>query len=337
MKGDETMKKCRYTNPRPENAFTLVELLVVIAIIGVLVALLLPAVQAAREAARRLQCVNNLKQMGLAVQNYAAANNELPSGYGRTPEETIQSVPFIKRGLFSSLLPYMEQQQTFDLIDFDYYVDANATTYHLDSARDVVVNSYICPSWPDPSLVVGSLNSFSNGALVTYSGSGGAVQNNGEDLGGGSDGPIPDNGAFVFREKGIGGNRRFFGVARQLKQITDGQSKSFLIGEFVHRNCEFGVPIQEFPGNVRPWYLGGVRVAPYAFKVLESVSNTCTIRAAFGGETHFNYLPMGSFHPGITNFAFIDGSVHTIADGVEVAIYKGMATVNGGENVDVLQ
>jgi len=79
----------------------------------------------------------------------------------------------------------MEQQQTFDLIDFDYFEGVAAggiAIYHLDPARDVVVNSYICPSWPDSSLVVGSPNRFFNGAMVTYSGSGGAVQNNGEDL-----------------------------------------------------------------------------------------------------------------------------------------------------------
>src|SRR5690349_14786645 len=103
------MKKSR----RHAGGFTLVELLVVIAIIGVLVALLLPAVQAAREAARRSQCSNNLKQIGLGVQNYMSSKKDrLPLGYeGKTTS-------FSKRHLFTAILPYMEQQSIYNQIDF---------------------------------------------------------------------------------------------------------------------------------------------------------------------------------------------------------------------------
>src|SRR5690606_2387604 len=105
----EALPKNRLKTPTAR-AFTLVELLVVIAIIGVLVALLLPAVQAAREAARRAQCSNNLEQMGLAAQNYAAAKGTLPAGYDRTAQDVKDGLNFSKRGMFTSLLQYIEGQ-----------------------------------------------------------------------------------------------------------------------------------------------------------------------------------------------------------------------------------
>src|SRR4029078_10604342 len=116
-----------------KRGFTLVELLVVIAIIGILVALLLPAIQAAREAARRSQCVNKVKQLGLAVLNYQSARKLLP--YTSTPNLTLAvktgacngaagtavSTNGLKHhSVFSFILPYMEQQAVYDQIDFKY-------------------------------------------------------------------------------------------------------------------------------------------------------------------------------------------------------------------------
>ena len=124
---------------RPRNgrsAFTLVELLVVIAIIGVLVALLLPAVQAAREAARRMQCTNNLKQIGLALLNYENANKALPpgSGYGR-PEK----VPTWMVRLF----PFFEQQGISTQYNFADYANSPANSL---LAKSVTIPMLICPS-----------------------------------------------------------------------------------------------------------------------------------------------------------------------------------------------
>src|SRR6201995_1292389 len=103
---------------RKVRGFTLIELLVVIAIIGVLIALLLPAVQSAREAARRAQCTNNLKQLGLAAANFEAANETYPPGYGPFPVTAITTctgspLSACRINVLGQLLPYMEQSQLY--------------------------------------------------------------------------------------------------------------------------------------------------------------------------------------------------------------------------------
>src|SRR5438034_5923369 len=123
---------------RGRGGFTLVELLVVIAIIGVLVALVLPAVQAAREAARRMSCANNLKQIGLAVQNFESVNKNFPSSLRPTTPDPA--------GLFSGwsahaqILPYLENANLYQGINFDLPYSAQA------SISAVRVKSFVCPA-----------------------------------------------------------------------------------------------------------------------------------------------------------------------------------------------
>lgn len=329
---------------RPQG-FTLVELLVVIAIIGVLVALLLPAVQAAREAARRAQCSNNLHQMGLAAQNYAAAKGTLPPGLDRTLDDYTKNISFVKRGLFTHLLQYIEGQTAYSQVKFDY----GSTPYYQDPARDVVIEAYICPAWPDSKVSTSAPPNYEYqlGAVCTYSGVAGAVRGKGETLFSSTFGQIPDNGAFTMALVsggasgssnpfgGSGGGQKLVGYGRRLKEITDGQSNTFLIGEFVHRECCLSQLVEDPPGNVRPWYVAGYTDGPYSMKVLENPPNVCVTRQAStcitGKATNFNYLPMGSFHSGITQFVFIDGSVHNVTDSIDLEVYKDVATVNGGE------
>ena len=119
------------------SGFTLIELLVVISIIGVLIALLLPAVQRAREAARRIQCVNNLKQMGLALHSYQDAYGCLPSGYTYGPGFTWGGF-----GWATMILPGVEQKSLFNAANFDQplWSDANTTV------ATTAINFYLCPS-----------------------------------------------------------------------------------------------------------------------------------------------------------------------------------------------
>lgn len=309
--------------------FTLVELLVVIAIIGILVALLLPAIQGAREAARRATCTNNLRQMGLGAQNCASTYKALPMGYGRTATHVTRPVNFVKEGLFTELLKYMEEEAAYNTLVFDYYLKGQQ--FYQDPARDIIIPTYICPAWPEMRVIqsMPAGYEYQLGAICTYTGVGGAVQRAGEKLFNSAFGPLPDNGAFTMAEEQINNLPRLVGVRRTLKQITDGQSQSFLIGEFVHRNCTLGQYTSELTGySIRPWYISGFQDAPYAFKTLEYTPNVCVSRAA---GIHFNYLPLGSFHPGIILVVFVDGSVHVISDDIELEVYKNLATVRGGE------
>jgi prepilin-type N-terminal cleavage/methylation domain-containing protein/prepilin-type processing-associated H-X9-DG protein len=130
---------------RHRSGFTLVELLVVIAIIGVLVALLLPAVQAAREAARRVSCVNNLTQIMLSIQNYDATYRMYPAGTLNPTGPIVDAPQGQHHNWLIHLLPYIEEQNTYD------HVDLNASVYDDKNApvRKIRIRSLVCPSSPE--------------------------------------------------------------------------------------------------------------------------------------------------------------------------------------------
>jgi hypothetical protein len=125
-----------------------------------------------------------------------------------------------------------------------------------------------------------------------------------------------------------------WGSQRKLRQVEDGLSKSLAIGEFVHRDfieSNFSIP----PGNTRSWILGANNgFGTYAFKVVSLPPNIRIDRIADG--VPFNYLPFGSAHTEVTNFVLGDGSVRSIANGVEYVVFEAMATVSGGEPVGSL-
>jgi prepilin-type N-terminal cleavage/methylation domain-containing protein/prepilin-type processing-associated H-X9-DG protein len=292
----------RSSPSRARRAFTLVELLVVIAIIGILVALLLPAVQAAREAARRMQCTNNLKQLGLAIHNYISRNNEtLPTGAQGNN----------RHGVFTWMLPYLEQQNLYDTIDL-----SQADKKYLP--RNTPIDAYFCPSCSYLKVYKTAQYDYQLGAITTYQGVGGAIVNRGEKVTSTSYGGLPDNGMWLI------GHNRTIGECR------DGLSNSLMFGEFVHRDVTVTAAYAQPPGNVRPWILGdNGTLGMYALKVCEFQLNAKVDRA--DNSIGFNHLPFGSFHNGGANFGLGDGSVRFLNETMSFALYESLATVNAGE------
>jgi prepilin-type N-terminal cleavage/methylation domain-containing protein len=302
-----------------KHGFTLVELLVVIAIIATLIGLLLPAVQSAREAARRSACSNNLKQVGLGGLTYGSAKgNRLPPG---CPQKTGGSgTAGAFHGLFSYLLPFLEQQAIWNQLTLD------GSTFNETAARASLVPAYVCPSWVDPPVVSGqpTATAYMNGALSTYQGCNGAPVSPNTAMVASQFGNMPNNGLVRFGE-GATARDAALAASPKYRVVTDGMSKTLFVAEFVHRDAGSATP-----GNVRPWILAtnGIK-AMYAAKNVNLAPNQVVMRDV--GGVLFNELPFGSYHPGGLLATYGDGSVRWIDDFIAIDVYKALATAAGGE------
>ena len=303
--------------------FILVELLVVIAIIGILIALLLPAVQAAREAARRMGCSNNLKQMGLALHNYAS------TWEGAFPAAAVGDGD-CRHALFSQMLPYLEMHSIYDLLDLDGYTQ-NVAANHTQKYE--VIPAYVCPSWPYPAMYTeaenaahGIMTTMAAGAITLYQGVGGAFPAEGP-YGESVVGNWPKNGMFVPY------------VWRNIDEVNDGLSNTMAMGEFSYLDKYEGVFVEP-PGLIRIWIAGSYsfmrdyggtkdNVALMSSKVVANPINANINRTVDGVE--FNHLPFTSFHPGGANFMMGDGSVSFLNEDMEFVLYQELATANRGE------
>jgi prepilin-type N-terminal cleavage/methylation domain-containing protein/prepilin-type processing-associated H-X9-DG protein len=297
--------------PHRRPAFTLIELLVVVAIIAILVGLLLPAVQKVREAAARLQCSNNLKQLGLACHSYHDVNKGLPPGYLATaayPDPT----PGWGWGAF--LLPYLEQDNLYRQIDFTQPVQNSA-------AIQTVLKVFLCPSdSPPPAPFVITDATFGPLALAAPSSYAATV---------GDDDSEAD--ALV-------GNGVFYRNSRtRLTDITDGISQTVMVGDRAWMDTQ-GIWAGAPPGGVvragprNPWQTA-TATAPVFVLVHNNWVNIRT--DADGGLDDFS-----SYHTGGVNLLFADGSVHFVrsitADGAERRSFWAMGTRAGGEVIQGL-
>ena len=306
---------------RSLRGFTLVELLVVIAIIGTLVGLLLPAVQSAREAARRMQCTNNLKQQGLALQQYHDSRRTLPEGWladpAGSPPDNANAEKGRGWGWSSRLLPFMEEGPLATSIVTTGSIAATSYT-----VREAVIPGFLCPSDAvagSPTFLPGAGTSTANDHFgpdkvpgsTKFSRSNylGMFGSNGwEDEDHDNDGTIDEPG------EPYEGNGMFFANSRMpFRHITDGLSKTIMVGE---RDSRVG-------GSL---WIGMVpELAEPIGRVVAHGHHPPNGKSDF---QHFGDL--SSRHPGGANVIYADGHYDFIADGVDLLVYQRMCSRNEG-------
>jgi prepilin-type N-terminal cleavage/methylation domain-containing protein len=334
----------RTFSTRRNSGFTLVELLVVIAIIGVLVALLLPAVQAAREAARRSSCSNNLKQFGLGLQNHHDTYGTFPPGMSDDDNKNL--------GWGTYILPFVEQGNIYDKIStivatappqklmptgneavqggIDGWGLLQTNAAGINQYTNQVLKNFICPSSALPnkdnngygaSSYAGNLGTSFNsaGAQVTV-GCANGLQ--GRD----QNGMLP-----------LSNQNNYVNVTR-MADCTDGTSNTFLVGE-VGKSLNVN-PTKIDHGAFPIWAGGNDNAGCNGWETVGShmrfADNIYTLALS-------NVTPMpqqsdaafGSYHPAVTQFVFVDGSVHSIPRTVDTVIYSRLAHRSDGNVVEV--
>lgn len=335
----DTSKRMRI---RP--AFTLVELLVVIAIIGILVALLLPAIQAAREAARRSQCVNSQKQLILALHEFHDSAQTFPAGRmgcddaaSMSATKECSSLGLDKNGqplgqsgasALVRILPYLEEQALYDKFQVDevaIWFPGPAYAWYNDPdiqlALGTRVEGFVCPSDNELAPVAEYFHDVPTRVAQNI-----GIRPGSYALSMGTLGP-PNTNATV---DGIMYNSKFsntgvFFYAKPIKiaQITDGTSKTFFLGETVdgHLADSSNIPSNGNRGNL----LRSTRNA------LNTPAEPVDPARSYANGTAYNYGCFGSRHPGGAVFAFGDGSVTFVSDTIDFNTYQWLSTRGLGE------
>lgn len=313
------MKRQRLSMPgRPRVAktgFTLIELLVVIAIIGMLVALLLPAVQQARESARRSQCANNLKQIGLAIHNFEGSRRTLPSSRLGPQHAT----------WFIQILPYMEQDNLYAQwkLNDPYYLQA-------PTARTTAVAAFSCPTRRGPMLS-SQFEISSTGIPDTqqYPGVMGDYAGNGGQFAGAIVDAVLCNGTLCQANATVNGSQLTETKSQvRLADIRDGTSHTFLVGEKHVPQSKYGQSGPSFGDGAI--YNGDF---PRNYNRIAGLPkfNLGTGPNDLSGPWHCKF---GSDHPGICQFVFSDGHVAALSTSVDINVLNRLAVKNDGEPVE---
>ena len=290
-------------------AFTLVELLVVIAIVGTLVGLLFPAVQAAREAANRSSCQNNLKQIGLALQGFHDARKKLPAGYVSAFDGAgVDTGP--GWGWAASALPWMEQTAIHSRIDFARPIEAAVNA----ESRTAIVRPYLCPSDAAPASAFAVGPRDRSGRLVSTVCT-----------------VAPSNyvGNFGVSEPGVDGEGVFFrGSEIAFRDITDGLSTTFLVGERSFRYAE-----ATWVGAVTGAQQVPTPSSPMSFQINNAsnfvLAHTGESFDGAHGATEINNFT--SRHGRGGNYLFADAHVSLLGDETDYSTFKALSTRSKGE------
>jgi prepilin-type N-terminal cleavage/methylation domain-containing protein/prepilin-type processing-associated H-X9-DG protein len=311
------------------SAFTLVELLVVIAIIGILIALLLPAVQSAREAARRTQCTNNLKQIGLALHNYVAAKKTLPEGLTQPPSSN--GGPF--NTWAPRLMPYMEMGATYARYSFAAGYSGDLTNRPI---FQTIFAEYICPSDNPPPSKQNSDQAHSN-YVACFSPDGTMVEPGLTNLGDTCNNDPSKNPAK--RKAMFNVN-----VVKRVSKVIDGMSKTIGFSECI----ALGDQGTEWDIRGFWWYPWGCQYTHHRTPntlIADSVwagvgSGYCisTLEAPckLNGACHSTIdFAARSRHRGGVNAAKGDGSVTFYTDSIDLVVWQALASIDGGESVTI--
>lgn len=290
-------------------AFTLVELLVVIAIIGVLMALLLPAVQAAREAARRISCQNHLRQMGLAVQMYHDVHRETPPSELR-PQRLLWS---------GMLLPFLEERSLAAGIRLAEPFDLDGS--HNEAACGTWLEVYRCPSNPAPRHL--DVNGIPNRVPMNY---------------------LACVSGLIRRESGecpCAGDQHVDGAfqpnfGRRYAEFIDGLSHTVLIGEAKFSYKSHGPDLHGINQFIDHWHIGSVD--GYRNEASEAVGSTGVppnhFPKAFGSVLVDELeLSLGSHHPNTVQVVFADAHVESVAETISLDVWHAMGTRQQGDIV----